>query len=516
MGFIEPIFAIQSEGEASSQVGWVVGIKEVGDELYPLLAQPGAAEESAEAMLLRESGNAVEYLSPLMDGTEPLKHTLALSTADLAGAWALETPGGFDIRKDYRKQSVLVVSRGVALAPWMLAYKVDMDEVFTGTESRRTRLITVFLLIIGVITVAIVAAWRHGTSRRAAEAAQLYRALAERHRDQQHFLKLVADSQPNEIAIVDEDSRYRFANRKTAENANMTSDDMVGKTLTSALGASEAKRFDPINREALVSGSNLVRLHRIEGDDGDRVLQSEHIPLPESQDEPKRVLMVVQDITDAIREREKSERILRQTVDTLVSVIDRRDPFSAHHSARVAEVAKAIADEMGLDPVGSRTVVIAAELMNLGKILVSEELLTSTRKLTDAERRQVRESILTSADLLEGIEFEGPVVETLRQMLEFWDGSGMPRGLASEDILRSSRVVAVANSFVGLGSARAYRAGMAFDAAIDILLEESGRQFDRRVVSALMNHLDNKGGREKWAHYRERPPGAPADGDDES
>ena len=109
------------------------------------------------------------------------------------------------------------------------------------------------------------------------------------------------------------------------------------------------------------------------------------------------------------------------------------------------------------------------------------------------------------------IEFEGPVVETLRQMLEFWDGSGMPRGLAGDDILRSSRVVAVTNAFVGLVSARSYREGMEFDAAVDILLEESGRQFDRKVVSALMNHLDNKGGREKWAHYRERPPDTPTD-----
>ncbi len=515
MGFVEPIFALQADGDASAQIGWVIGIKEVADELYPLLVQPGATEVSAEGMLLRESSNAVDYLSPLADGTQPLSHTLALSTAELAAAWALATPGGFDAKTDYRGETVLVISRALARAPWTLAYKVDVGEVFVETESRRTRLITVFLLIIGVVAVALVAVWRHGTSRRASEAAHLYRQMADRHSRQQAFLKLIADSQPNEVILLDDQSRYRFANHRAAEHAGMTEGDMLGKTLTSVIGANEAKRFEPANREAMATGETLVREHRIDDEDGgeDRVLQSEHVPLPAEPDQPGRVLMLVQNITDLIRQHEKAERIMRQTVDTLVSVADRRDPYSAYHSSRVAEVAGAIVDEMVLEAVEGQTVEIAAELMNLGKILVPMELLTSNRKLTDEELRQVRESILTSADLIEGIEFEGPVVETLRQMLESWDGTGMPRGLTGEDILRSSRIVAVANAFVGLVSARAYREGMEFDKAIDILLEESGAKFDRRVVSALMNHLDNKGGRMNWAHYRERPSDAPEDGE---
>jgi response regulator RpfG family c-di-GMP phosphodiesterase len=296
----------------------------------------------------------------------------------------------------------------------------------------------------------------------------------------------------------------------------MAEDGMLGKTLSSVIGANEARRFEPANREAMATSKTLVRIHRIDdADSGEgRVLQSEHVPLPAEPGVPGRVLMVVQNITDLIRQREKAERIMRQTVDTLVSVVDRRDPFSAHYSSRAAQVAGAIVEEMALDPVEGQTVEIAAELMNLGKILVPMELLTSDRKLTNEELRQVRESILTRAELIEGIEFEGPVVETLRQMLETWDGSGMPRGLAGEDILRSSRIVAVANSFVGLVSARAYREGMEFDKAIDILLEESGGKFDRRVVSALMNHVDNKGGRERWAQYRERPSDAPGGDED--
>ena len=106
---------------------------------------------------------------------------------------------------------------------------------------------------------------------------------------------------------------------------------------------------------------------------------------------------------------------MRELVNTLVTVVDRRDPYSAHHSTRTAEVARAIAAEIGLDDILVETTDIAASLMNLGKILVPEEFLTAKRKLTKEERMLIRNSTLTSADLLEGIDFGGPVAQTLGQ-----------------------------------------------------------------------------------------------------
>ena len=104
---------------------------------------------------------------------------------------------------------------------------------------------------------------------------------------------------------------------------------------------------------------------------------------------------------------------MRELGNTLVTVVDRRDPYSAHHSTRTAEVARAIAAEIGLDDILVETTDIAASLMNLGKILVPEEFLTAERKLTMEERMLIRNSTLTSADLLQGIDFGGPVAQTL-------------------------------------------------------------------------------------------------------
>src|SRR5690606_838250 len=131
--------------------------------------------------------------------------------------------------------------------------------------------------------------------------------------------------------------------------------------------------------------------------------------------------------------------------------------------------------------------------------LITPDLLTRGGVLSDSEREQVRISMQTSADMLQGIDFDGPVVETLRQSQAHWDGSGTPAGLAGEDILITARIIAVANAFIGMISRRAHRAALTVDQAIEVLLGEVGVSFDRRVVAALINYLDNHGGRARWS-----------------
>src|SRR3546814_11728471 len=94
----------------------------------------------------------------------------------------------------------------------------------------------------------------------------------------------------------------------------------------------------------------------------------------------------------------------------------------------------------------------------------------------------VRNSVVASADLIRNSESERPVEETLRQLQEQYDGSGGPKGLKGDGILLTARVVAVANAFVGMVSARSWRAGMDFDKAVDVLLGEVGKSFDRKSV----------------------------------
>ena len=499
MAFAVPVYDTQTDPKPGAHAGVVLGVKPVADELFPLLRQPGAVEKSAEIMLVRRAGEVVEYLSPLKGGSAPLSRKLALNTANLAAAWALDHAGGFAEKVDYRGRKVLVTSRTIPGLPWVLVHKVDAAEALGPSEVRLKRLLIILLLVVALVGAAIVAVWYKGASHRAGAANRRLEDMAAEMERQRDFLRLVTDSQPNANAIVDKFGHFRFANQAASRNVGMEQGDMLGKDLISVLGPRRAKQYDRLNREALDEGTTVTALHRFDSDDGANVIQSLHVPIAESPEMPQGVLLIEEDITGAIVERERRERVMRQLVDTLVTVVDRRDPNAGDHSRRVARVARAIAQEMSLDSVMIDTAEIAGEMMNVGKILVPTEMLTRAGKLTAREIKQVRGSMQMSADLLDGIDFDGPVVETLRQCQERWDGTGEPRGLKGRQIVVTAGVIAVANAFVALVSPRAHRPGIPFDEAVEILVRDAGKAYDRRAVIALVNYLDNRGGRESWA-----------------
>ncbi len=501
MAFAAPIAAIQAD-PGSAPVGYVLGVREVTRDLYPLLSRPATAERSGETLLVRRSDGQIDYLSPLADGSAPLTKRLAADTAGLVDGALIGQGAGFALGRDYRGNPVLAVSRPIAGVPWLLVHKVDRAEALADSDARLSRLLWTLVLLVVAVSIALFAVWRHGASQRATHAAAQFRDVAGRFEQQGKLLRLVTDSQPAEIFIADPDGKVRFANRVVAERTGVGSDDLSGKTMGAIFGPAEAKRYQDVNKVALAEDRPRATTQRIERGGATRVVHTEHIPLA-GEGAPSGVLE--SDITQAILEREKRERTLAQVVRTLVAAVDRRDPFAAQHSTRVAQLSRRIATEMGLDDVLAETAETAGNLMNIGKLLVPSELLTRAGKLSDEEHKQIRDSLYHGADLLQGIEFPGPVVDTLHQSLERWDGKG-PKAMVGEAILPTARIVAVANAFVALISSRAHRAGRSVDEALSILQGEAGTAYDRRVVTALANDMENRGGR-AWAAEAAKPAG---------
>ncbi len=501
MAFLQPIFAVQGENRPADQVGAILGIRLVGADLFDRLVQPGEALKSGQFYLVRKSGDTLDYLSPLRDGTPPLQRAMALDTNRLAAAELLDQIGGFGVFSNYQGNEVLATSRGIQGLPWALIRSVDRTEALAMSDRRQLTLLIGLWLVIAAVTAIIFAVWRHGSSIRVAAASVRLRQSNARLQTVSDFLRVVTDSQPTAIAAVDRHGEVIFANSKTGEETGIVAHDLIGKSLLSVMGADRAEALQRANGQVIEKGQPLTEWRSENSRTGRRVVKADHIPLRSEGEEISGVLMILEDMTDLVDERERRARILRELVQTCVAVVDRRDPFSAHHSARVAEVAGAIAQAMHMDDAAVETCDIAGALMNLGKVTVPRDLLTKTDKLTDTELATVRDSIFTSADLIAGVEFDGPVADTIRQIQEHWDGSGQPDHLAEEDILPTARVVAVANAFVGMVSARAYRQGMSFDEASKALVSGAGTAFDRRPVSALLHYLDIEGGRQRWAHF---------------
>lgn len=499
IGFSVPVFSIQGERNATSHIGRVVGIKMVDGAFFNLLKHPGVTEQTLETILVRKVDGKLEYISPLLDSSTALAKQMDFDTNKLSEASLVDTPGAFSSEKnDYRNKKTLATSRAIAGTPWALIVKIDRAEALAESNARRASMIVFFFLIISIIVLIIVAVWWHAHSKRSMMMSFHFKRLANEAQAQEQLLRLVADHQPEPIYILDMHQTFQFANQKTADEVEMSPESILGKSLNDVRGTARAEKIAIQCERAHESKQVLYGISQIIEGKGDRIIRSayvplDHIPIATLPDHTPGVLVVEQDISEVVHEREQRINTHHQLIQTLIKLVDRRDPFAADHSLLVSHIACEVAIDMELDNTTVDTTRIAGSLMNIGKIVVPTELLTKTEALTPEEKKIIHESMGAAAELIREIRFDGPVAETLSQWQEKWDGTGA-LGLKGEEILISARIIAVANAFIGMISPRSWRTAISIPAANKFLLDQSDTHFDRRVVVAMINYVENHNG----------------------
>ncbi|MBB4264813.1 HD domain-containing phosphohydrolase [Roseospira visakhapatnamensis] len=502
LAFAVPVLARGADGGGRQVIARVVGLRPFGAEVAAALRQPGDTSASAHTALVRAAGDRVQVLTTTAEDGAILDGSRALGTPGLVTAAAVAEPGGFVEGVTHAGTPVFAVSRAIPETDWVLVHALDRAEVLAASATRRATLLTVLVLVVLGMGAGVVAVWRHATSVRVREAAERYRASSARFQAMSRFLDVVTDTQPHALFVTDANQTLTFVNRRAAEVMGAPKADLTGRALVAMLGQDRGHVYAELARDVLTSGQD--RTHTAQFDDGEGggepvVWRSTSCRLNGMDGRAPEVLTAIEDRTALVRERRRRERNTQQLIETLVGLVDERDPDSAHQSRHVTLVARTIAEEMGLDAPLVAATDQAARLVNIGKIRVPRALLTRRGALSDAELRQVREALDSGPDILRELEFDGPVIETLRQINERVDGGGRPLGLSGADILPSAQAVALANTFVALIRPRAFRAGKSFDEAERILMGEIDRRFDRRPVLSLLNTLNNKGGRDAWA-----------------
>lgn len=200
----------------------------------------------------------------------------------------------------------------------------------------------------------------------------------------------------------------------------------------------------------------------------------------------------ISSMTEALRLYDNLRQLYLNTVKALAAAIDAKDPYTHGHSFRVAKYSIAMARNLKLPDKVVSDLEIAAYMHDLGKIGVSEVVLRKTEKLTADEYEEVKKHPLFTGKILEPIQLPKLITDTAIQHHERLDGSGYPYGLSGDAIALSPRIVAVADVFDALTSARTYRPAMAVEKALNILIEDVDRKFDRDVVAALILALKSE------------------------
>jgi HD-GYP domain-containing protein (c-di-GMP phosphodiesterase class II) len=159
---------------------------------------------------------------------------------------------------------------------------------------------------------------------------------------------------------------------------------------------------------------------------------------------------------------------------------------TAEHSHRLADLARIVADRMGLDPMTATETELVAVLHDVGKLAIDPGLLDQPTPLSDEQIRCVRRHTIEGEELLAGVVGLEELAPAVRATHEAWDGTGYPDGLRAEAIPLTSRIVAVVDAYDAMTSRRAYRKPVPPREARRRLRASAGIQFDPRVVDAFL------------------------------
>jgi PAS domain S-box-containing protein len=313
------------------------------------------------------------------------------------------------------------------------------------------------------------------------------------------FNESIVQTMTEGIIIEDANGICTFVNPAAAEMLDYTPEELIGQHWTAIVPPDQQPIVQAADERRRRGESDRYELELVRKDG--RRLMALVSSSPRFEDGRfVGTMAVFTDITErklAEEERQQSylrlQRALEGTVQVLISAVEMRDPYTAGHQRRVAQLACAIAKEMGFSQERIEAIRIAGLTHDVGKISVPAEILSKPGKLTDIQWSMIKAHPQISYDILREVEFPWPVAEIVLQHHERMDGSGYPRGLLGKDTLLEARILAVADVVEAMASYRPYRPAHGVDRALEEISQNKGTLYDPEVVDACLRLFAEKG-----------------------
>jgi len=186
-------------------------------------------------------------------------------------------------------------------------------------------------------------------------------------------------------------------------------------------------------------------------------------------------------------------KAIRTTIQVMVAALEMRDPYTAGHQSRCADLARVIATEMGLDQDKIEGIRMAGIIHDIGKLSIPAEILSKPTKLTNIEFSLIKEHSRIGYEMLKDVESPWPLAEIVYQHHERMNGIGYPKNLKGDEILMESRILAVADVVEAMASHRPYRPALGIEAALEEIEKNKGILYDNTVANTCLRLFRDKG-----------------------
>ncbi len=319
------------------------------------------------------------------------------------------------------------------------------------------------------------------------KAVELMLAATDKYQD-------LAESISDVFFAMDKNLRYTYWNKASEKLTGIPAEQALVKSLMETFPDNEAR--EQVKDMYLLTIKSKKPQQLTVSYPGNELLVHEISSYPTKEG----VSVFIKDVTD----RKKVERKLQDTLENLrkafgsiiqvmVSAVEARDPYTAGHQTRTADLARAIATEMGLSPEKIDGLRMAGSIHDIGKLSIPAEILSKPTKLSEIEFSLIKEHPQKGYEILKNVESPWPLAEIVYQHHERMDGSGYPRRLKGDDILIEARILAVADVVEAIASHRPYRPAFGIDKALEEISQNKGILYDPEVVEVCLRLFQTKG-----------------------
>jgi PAS domain S-box-containing protein/putative nucleotidyltransferase with HDIG domain len=386
---------------------------------------------------------------------------------------------------------------------WIVGTGMYIDDVHAEITAIRNKLSVISTGILLIVSLLALYSIRQSLKadrerlRIFLERGSLLKSLQE---SEERFRNLI-ETTSDWIWEMDPDGRYTYSSPKVKDMLGYQPEEILTKSLKDIAVPHQAEEITVAYEQLLQAKKPFVGMENTcLGKNGQVVvLENNAVPIFNEEGNLLGYRGIARDITDRKiytetlkKNRDDLHASLEETVKSLASTAEKRDPYTAGHQQRVDRLACAIAKELGLSDKQIEGLHFAALLHDIGKITVPSEYLAKPTKLSVEEMIIIRCHPLVGFEILKNIHFPWPVAEIVYQHHEHLDGSGYPQSLTDNDILLEAKILTVADVVEAMSSHRPYRPSMGITTALDEIRAGRGSRYHAPSVDACLRLILDK------------------------
>jgi PAS domain S-box-containing protein/putative nucleotidyltransferase with HDIG domain len=324
----------------------------------------------------------------------------------------------------------------------------------------------------------------------------------QRIRASEERFRALSENAPDIVYTLDVRGSISYVNPSWERILGYRTEEAIGRPLLNFLRKADAKMLVRAFQKIVDGRQRIVNLYGIilHRDGSERLFNMSGVPNMDAEGHVIGVVGTFKDVTDLTKSElelqvsyQKLKSVMSSTIDTISIIVESRDPYTAGHQRRVADLAVSIAAELGFPEEKKDLIRMGSLIHDIGKIYIPAEILTRPVQLNNIEFSMMQAHTTVGYNILKKVDFIPSVVNMVYQHHERMDGSGYPKGIPGDQILMESRIIAVADTVEAMASHRPYRPSLGITAALDEIRLYRGSRYDAEVVDACLRLFEEKG-----------------------